>query len=133
MRETRVWSLGQEDPLEKGKATQYSGLENPMDGGAWRATVHEVAKSQNTTEQLHFSLSHEKECFLKTYTFRAFKYYLVTWRISGNIDLNAFLHLKPISKVPGLSISTTLSSLSVPGLGTLDLQSLHQALSLHFL
>ena len=25
---------------------QYSCLENPMDGGAWQATVHEVAKSQ---------------------------------------------------------------------------------------
>ena len=25
---------------------QYSGLENPMNGGAWWATVHGVAKSQ---------------------------------------------------------------------------------------
>ena len=25
---------------------QYSCLENPMDGGAWRATAHGVAKSQ---------------------------------------------------------------------------------------
>ena len=25
---------------------QYSCLENPMDGGAWRAMVHRVAKSQ---------------------------------------------------------------------------------------
>ena len=25
---------------------QYSGLENPMDRGAWQATVHGVAKSQ---------------------------------------------------------------------------------------
>ena len=109
MREIWVWSLGWEDPLEKGKAThssilawrispwcrkeldmteqislslaslvaqtvkasvcnagdpglipglgrspgegngsplQYSCLENPMDGGAWWATVHGVAKSQ---------------------------------------------------------------------------------------
>jgi len=28
-----------------GNALQYSCLENSMDGGAWRATVHEVAKS----------------------------------------------------------------------------------------
>ena len=43
-----VRSLGQEDPLEMGMAThplQYSCLENPMDRGAWRATVHGVAKS----------------------------------------------------------------------------------------
>ena len=51
MQETRemwVWSLGQEDPLEKGNGNplQYSCLENPMDRGAWRATVHGVAKSQ---------------------------------------------------------------------------------------
>ena len=36
MRETRVQSLGQEDPLEKDMATrQYSCLENSMDGGPW--------------------------------------------------------------------------------------------------
>ena len=31
---------------ENGNPLQYSCLENPMDRGAWRATVHEVAKSQ---------------------------------------------------------------------------------------
>ena len=82
---------------------------------------------------ISLSLSHNKEYFLKTYAFRAFEYYLVTWRIPGNIDLNAFLHLKPINKVLRLNIWTLLASLSVPGLGTLDLQSLHQALSLYFL
>ena len=29
-----------------GNPLQYSCLENPMDGGAWKATVHGVAKSQ---------------------------------------------------------------------------------------
>ena len=29
-----------------GTSLQYSCLENPMDRGAWRATVHRVAKSQ---------------------------------------------------------------------------------------
>ena len=47
MWETWVQSLGWEDPLEKGnKPLQYSCLENPMDRGAWRATVHGVAKSR---------------------------------------------------------------------------------------
>jgi len=34
---------------EKAMATplQYSRLENPMDGGAWRAAVHGVAKRHN--------------------------------------------------------------------------------------
>ena len=39
-----VQSLGWEDPLEE--PLQYPCLENPMDRGAWRATVHGVAESQ---------------------------------------------------------------------------------------
>ena len=47
MQETRIWSLSQEDPLEKeiaahsstaaaaAKSLQYYCLENPMDGGTW--------------------------------------------------------------------------------------------------
>ena len=31
-----------------GNPLQYSCLENPMDRGAWRATVHGVAKSDKT-------------------------------------------------------------------------------------
>ena len=44
----RVQSLGQEDPLEEGMVNpfQCSCLENPMDRGAWQATVHGVANSQ---------------------------------------------------------------------------------------
>ena len=47
MQETWVRSLGQDDPLEKEMATHSSNscLENPMDRGAWWATVHEAAKS----------------------------------------------------------------------------------------
>ena len=30
---------------------QYSCLENPMEGGAWQATVHGVAKSQTQLKQ----------------------------------------------------------------------------------
>ena len=29
-----------------GNSLQYSCLENPMDRGAWKATVHEITKSQ---------------------------------------------------------------------------------------
>ena len=48
MRETWVQSLGWEDfPGEaNGNPFQYSFLENPMEGGAWQATVHGVTKSQ---------------------------------------------------------------------------------------
>ena len=34
-----------------GNPLQYSCLENPMDGGAWQVTVHEVEEA-DTTEQL---------------------------------------------------------------------------------
>ena len=48
MQETLVWLLGWEDPQEEGMATHSSILawRSPMDRGAWRATVHQVAKSQ---------------------------------------------------------------------------------------
>ena len=44
----RVWSLGQEDPLEKEMATHSSILiwKNPLNRGAWQAIVHGVAMSQ---------------------------------------------------------------------------------------
>ena len=42
MWETWVRYLGREDPL------QYYCLENSMDRGAWRVTVHGVTKSQTT-------------------------------------------------------------------------------------
>ena len=35
-----------------GSPLQYSCLENRMDSGAWRATVHGVAKSQTPLKQL---------------------------------------------------------------------------------
>ena len=37
---------------EHGNPLQYSCLENPMDKGAWWATVHGVTKESNTTERL---------------------------------------------------------------------------------
>ena len=48
MRETWVWSLSWEDPLEEGMATHSSilGWRIPMDRGAWWATIHGVAKNQ---------------------------------------------------------------------------------------
>ena len=61
MQEVRVQSLGKGDPLEKEMTTpQYSWLENSMDRGAWRATVHGVAKESDTTEQLNNSKSEEE-------------------------------------------------------------------------
>ena len=48
MQETQIRSLGREDNAEEGNGYpfQYSCLENSIDRGAWRATVHGVAKSR---------------------------------------------------------------------------------------
>ena len=48
MQETQVQSLGREVPLEK-EITMHSSIlawKNPMDRGAWKATIHGVTKSQ---------------------------------------------------------------------------------------
>ena len=46
--------LGRSPGEGNGTPLQYSCLENPMDGGAWQATVHGVAKSQTQLKQFHF-------------------------------------------------------------------------------
>ena len=62
--ETRVQSLGWEDPLGEGNGLplQDSCLENSMDRGAWRATVHGGAES-DTTEQLSTHTHNDISCF----------------------------------------------------------------------
>ena len=55
MQETRVQALGQEEPLEKGMST-HSGilvLGNPMDRGAWRATVCGVLRHRTQLSAYH--------------------------------------------------------------------------------
>ena len=46
-----LWGFGGEG---NGTPFQYSCLENPMDGGAWLATVHGIGKESDTTERLHY-------------------------------------------------------------------------------
>ena len=61
-----------------GTPLQYSCLENPMDGGAWWAAVHEVAKSRTQLSDFTF-----------TFHFHALEKEMVShssvlaWRISG--------------------------------------------------
>ena len=59
MQETWVQSLGWEDPLEKGTAIHSSILAwriPSVHRGAWRATVHGVAKSLTRLNDFDFSL-----------------------------------------------------------------------------
>ena len=59
MQETRVQSLGQEDPLEKEMATHSSVLawRIPWTGGAGWATIHGIAKSQTRLSDFTFTFT----------------------------------------------------------------------------
>ena len=67
-----MWSgEGNSTPL------QYSCLENPMDGGAWQAAVHVVAKSQTRLSDLTFTFHfHALEKEMATHSS------VLAWRIN---------------------------------------------------
>ena len=50
--------LGRSPGEGHGNPLQYSCLENPMDRGAWRATVHGVTKSQTRLNDFTWLFSH---------------------------------------------------------------------------
>ena len=57
---------------------QYSCLENPMDGGAWQAAVHGVAKSQTQLSDFTFTFHfHALEKAMATHSS------VLAWRIPG--------------------------------------------------
>ena len=58
MLETWVLFLGQEDSPGEGNGNplQYFCLENPMNGGAWRATVHGVTKNWTRLNDYHVKM-----------------------------------------------------------------------------
>ena len=49
--------LGRSPGEGNGNPLQYSCLENPTDGGAWKATVHGVAKSWTRLSDFTFTLN----------------------------------------------------------------------------
>ena len=68
------------ETLREGNGTplQYSCLENPMDGGAWWAAVHEVAESWTWLRDFTFTLHfHALEKEMATHSS------VLTWRIPG--------------------------------------------------
>ena len=61
-----------------GNPLQYSCLENPMDGGAWWAAVHGVAKSRTRLSDFTFTFhSHALEKEMATHSS------ILAWRIPG--------------------------------------------------
>ena len=61
-----------------GTPLQYSCLENPMDGGAWWAVIHGVAKSQRRLYDFTFTFHfHALEKEMATHSS------VLAWRIPG--------------------------------------------------
>ena len=61
-----------------GNPLQYSCLENPMDGGAWQAAVHGVAKSRTRLSDFTFTFDfHALEKEMATHST------VLAWRIPG--------------------------------------------------
>ena len=56
------WS-GRSPGEGNGNPLQHSCLENPMDGGAWQATVHGVTKSQTRLSDSH-THTHTHDCLI---------------------------------------------------------------------
>ena len=52
-----ISGLGRSPGEGNGNPLQYSCLENPMDRGAWRATVHGVAESRTRLNDQHTHIS----------------------------------------------------------------------------
>ena len=87
----RLWSsrnLGSRPGEGNGTPLQYSCLETPMDGGAWRAAVRGVAKSQTRLSDFTFTFHFhalEKE--------RATHSSILAWRIPGTAEPGGLLSL----------------------------------------
>ena len=69
-----------------GTPLQYSCLENPMDGGAWWAPVHGVAKSQTRLSDFTFTFHfHPLEKEMATHSS------VLAWRIPGTVEPDGLL------------------------------------------
>ena len=71
-----------------GTPLQYSCLENPMDGGAWQAAIHGVAKSRTRLSDFPFTFhSHALEKEMATHSS------VLAWRIPGMGEPGGLLSL----------------------------------------
>ena len=80
LQEMGLSSLGQEEE-GSGNSLQYSCLGNPMDRGAWQATVHGVAKSRTRLSDFTFTfLFYALEKEMATHSS------ILAWRIPGTAE-----------------------------------------------
>ena len=93
-----------------GTPLQYSCLENPMDGGAWQAAVHEVAKSWRRLSDFTFTFHlHALEKEMATHS------NILAWRIPGTEEPGGLpsmvLHRVSWTRLKRLSSSSSNSSI----------------------
>ena len=62
-----IHGLGRSPGEGNGKPLQYSGLENPMDRGAWGVRVHGVAKSWTRLSDFHMYQAQEHSLQFQTF------------------------------------------------------------------
>ena len=80
--------LGLRDGEGNDTPLQYSCLENPMDGGAWWAAVHGVAKSQTRLSEFTFTFHfHALEKEMATHSS------VLAWRIPGTGETGGLLSM----------------------------------------
>ena len=76
----RVQSLSREAPgVENGSPLQHSRLENPMDRGAWWATVHGVTESATTEHAYMFTHIHKRLGLCHSFQSKLDLYSLYKW------------------------------------------------------
>ena len=73
-----IWLVKLHDGEGNGTPLQYSCLENPMDGGAWKAAVHGVAEGRTRLRDFTFTFHfHALEKEMATHSS------VLAWRIPG--------------------------------------------------
>ena len=94
---------GRSPRVGNGNPLQYSGLENPMDRGAWRATVHQVAESQTWLSEWTATIVNLQCCVSFRYTEKWFSYIDILFQILfhysllHDIDYNSLCYTVPFS------------------------------------
>ena len=95
-----------------GTPLHYSCLENPMDGGAWWAAVHGVAKSQTRLSDFTFTFHfHALEKEMATHSS------VLAWRIPGMGSLlGCYLRGRTELDTTEVDLATILYDMDGPGL-----------------
>ena len=99
-----ISGLGKFPGEGNGSPLQYSCLENPMDGGAWQATVHGVTKSWTRLSDSPFHALNSV-----TFCFYFYQFYTISYLVTFEWILNIFIFMSLFSivcKAKDLPLST---------------------------